>query len=715
MSRTAIPFHISIGPCTSGTTYPVRATFGRTEALTELQLPDHVLDAAASLLEPGGSAQLGDAALFGRSLGRALLTPPLRDLLLKSAKAAAQSGGRLQLQLQVAPTELMPLPWELVTIGLSQPWSPALRADYALARVGRGHQPMPPALVAGPLHILAVAAPGEELQLTALEQALSDDLRAGRIELHLMRQATPATLERALMMGTTHVLHIAAPVVLAATPAAHAGQSGALRRGTPRLLLQRSIDMFQLTELLAHAADLRLVTLAGPQGDTGSVGVALPALAGLLSAALPATIALGGPLPARHSACFAAACYSRLAAGDPVDLASAAGRRALAEADSGQGWGLAQLRLAPGGEQLFALRSRPRAMSAQLPRRLMIVGAVAVLLLAVFVGARALGASTPAHVPALAAVIPSLSSGQATLTPALPTAALATPAQESNGLLKTLFGEPATATPIPTPTDLPTATAIPSPNNYATYVTVPDDTLDGIAQRMGSDPAAIAGLNHLDANVPLRADHALVIPVYRPGEAGSGGQVIRRGNPVEPKVALTFDIEIDQATLYGILDILRARGLHGTFFVTGHWVMAFPDAARAIVRDGHEISNHSLTHPYFSRIGLDGAASELAETERVIQQTTGVTSRPYFRFPYGDYTADTANVVARAGYVAYHWSADDPAIPAWLDRVAQKPSDGNGGILLMHGRPETVTSLPGWLDRLAAIGLQATTLTDTLR
>ncbi len=701
MSRTVIPFHISIGPCTSGTTYPVRATFGRTETLTELQLPDHVLDVAASLLEPGAGAQLGDTALFGRSLGRALLTPPLRDLLLKSVKAAAQSGGRLQLQLQIAPTELAPLPWELLTIGLSQPWSPALRADYALARVSRGGQPMPPAAIAGPLHILAVAAPGEEQQLAALEQALSDDLRAGRIELRLMRQATPATLERALMMDSTHVLHIAAPVELSATPSTRAGQSSVMRRSMPRLLLQRGIDIFELTELLANAADLRLVTLAGPQGNANAVGAALPALAGLLAAALPATIALGGPLPAPSSACFAAACYSRLAAGDPVDLATATGRRALADTNGGHGWGLAQLRLVSGGEQLFALHSRPRAMPAQLPRPLMIAGASAALLFAMFMGARAIGASTPAHLQAQAAVT--------TLTPALPTAALATPAQASDGLLKALLGEPASATPIPMPA------TIPNPTSYATYLTVPNDTLDSIAQRMGSDPAAIAILNHLDSKVPLRAEHALVIPVYSPGEAGSGGQVIKRGNPAEPKVALTFDIEIDQATLYGILDILRARGLHGTFFVTGHWVMAFPDAARAIVRDGHEISNHSFTHPFFSRIGLDGAATELDETEKIIQRTTGVTSRPYFRFPYGDSTADIANVVSRAGYVAYHWSADDAAISAWLDRVAQNPADGNGGILLMHGRPETIAALPGWLDRLAAMGLQATTLTDTLR
>jgi peptidoglycan/xylan/chitin deacetylase (PgdA/CDA1 family) len=336
----------------------------------------------------------------------------------------------------------------------------------------------------------------------------------------------------------------------------------------------------------------------------------------------------------------------------------------------------------------------------------MLAGIVAVLL-AVFFGARAFGTSTIAHTQALASATGA--------TPALPTAALATPAPESGGLLKALFGAPATATPSPTPTEPPTPTATPAPSSYATFLTGPNDSLESIAQRMGSDAEAIAALNHLDMKVPLRAERALVIPVYRPGAAGAGGLIINRGNPAEPKVALTFDIEIDQATLYGILDILRARGLHGTFFVTGHWVMAFPDAARAIVNDGHEICNHSLTHPYFSRIGLNGAAAELDETEKLIQQNTGVTSRPYFRFPYGDSTPNIAAVVAQAGYVAYHWSADDPAIPAWLDRVAQNPADGYGGILLMHGRPETVASLPGYLDRLAAMGLQATTLTDTLR
>src|SRR5262249_31922531 len=262
-------------------------------------------------------------------------------------------------QLQIAPIELAPLPWELITIGLSKPWSPALRADYALARVSRGGRPAPPAAVAGPPHLLAGPASGEEIQPHALEAAVAEEVRAGRVELRLMRDATPAMLERALMTSSTHLLHIAAPVELAA-PSARAEQSDLIRRATPRLMFRRTpdgrrngIDTIELTELLAHAADLRLVTLVGPQGDASTVPLALSTPAELLAAEVRATIAFGGPLPARFSACFAAACYSRLAAGDPVDLAATAGRRALAGTSGGRnpdvgraGWGLVQLRLA---------------------------------------------------------------------------------------------------------------------------------------------------------------------------------------------------------------------------------------------------------------------------------------------------------------------------------------------------------------------------------
>ncbi|HEX9371299.1 MAG TPA: polysaccharide deacetylase family protein, partial [Roseiflexaceae bacterium] len=565
----------------------------------------------------------------------------------------------------------------------------------------------------GPLCVLAAGAPGEELQIEALESALGEAARAGRIKLRVVRDVTPATLERALMEGPVHILHVAAPVALT-------------ERRAARLLLRRGADMFDLSELVAGQRDLRLVTLTGPQGDAASIGATLPALAAtLLTADLPATIAFGGPLPARQSARFAAVCYGQLASGAPIDLAVTTARRALAESAGGRGWGLAQLRLAPGGEQIFALRGRPRRAPVRLPRPALVAGAGVALIAAFLLGSRAIGARHPAATAAQAlaptsaitTVTQALAPSGAAAPTALPTVtveATETP-KSSGGLLAALFGAPSTPTAIPEPPAPPAPTAAPAPSSYAAFLTGPNDTPESIAQRMGSDAAAIAALNHLDSHAPLRTARPLVIPVYRPGEPGNGGLVINRGNPAERKVALTFDIEIDDSTLYGFLDVLHARGIHGTFFVTGRWVQAFPDAARAIVKDGHEIGNHSLTHPFFSRIGLDGVAAELQETEQVVQETTGATTRPYFRYPYGDYTADTTAVVASQGFVAYHWSADDNGIASWLDRVAQNPADGNGAILLMHGRAESVAALPGWLDRLAALGLQPTTLGDTLR
>jgi peptidoglycan/xylan/chitin deacetylase (PgdA/CDA1 family) len=688
MKQRIAPFHIFLGPRVAGGAYHVRAVFDGDEVRADLQLPDFMLDFAARLVRSAAPAPLGDPALIGRTLGRALFTPPVRELLVGAAKHAARSGRRLQLQLQIAAPELAALPWELVTVGLSKPWSPALRDDYGLVRLSRSVRPVPPASVAGPLCVLAVAAPGEDLQLDTLEIALGT-ARAGRVQLRVLRDATPAALERALLDGPVHVLHLAAPVVLG-------------ERGSPRLQLRRSVEALDLVDMLAQAAQLRLVTLAGAQGDGGTVGGGLPALATVLLAAdRPATIVFGGPVPARLAARFALACYARLAAGAPVDQAVTTGRRALAES-GGRGWGLAQLRLVPGGERLFTFRRESRRMPARLPRSLLVAGASIALAGAVLLGARAVGTRAPASTSPQA--LPT-----AGLLASTPSALVATPTQQTGGLLLSLLGGAATPEPTPTPV------GIPEPTGYATYLTRADDTLEGIAQLMGSEAGVIATLNRLDPRAPLRAERPLVIPVYREGAAGAGGLVINRGNPAERKVALTFDIEIDDRTLYAILDILRARGYHGTFFVTGHWVMAYPDAARAIVHDGHEIANHSLSHPYFSRIGPEGAAAELAETERLVKETTGVTSRPMFRFPYGDYTLNVANVVARDGYVAYHWSADDDAITGWLERAAQSPADANGGILLMHGRASTVAALPGWLDRLVALGLQPTTLGDTLK
>jgi peptidoglycan/xylan/chitin deacetylase (PgdA/CDA1 family) len=611
----------------------------------------------------------------------------------------------LQVQLQIAAPELAALPWEWVALGVSRPWSPALRDDYALVRIGRRARTPAPVPLAGPLRILAAAGAGEELQLEALHSALAQAVLAGQIELHLLRRATPQALERALASDAPHVLHCAAPI-------------GATPEGIAQVLVGNGLAPFDLAALAARSPDLRLITLAGPQGDGGSVSAAPMLLAtALVGAELPAAITFGAALPAALTARFAAACYTQLARGVPVDLAVTAGRRALSEHATSRGWGFPQLHVMPGGEQIFlpdrAGRSRriatgvrrSRSIAGPIPGWAFIAAAATLLLALLFVGR--LG-SARSNTRDAAVFGPQAGRGDAQPTPALGAPALSPPMPPAAtpGLLLSA-SMPTAAAPAPAPGG--------ATSGYATTLTAAGDTLEGIARRMGSDATAIAALNQLDAQLPLRPDRPLVIPVLRPGEGAAGGLIIDHGNRAKPQVALTFDIEIDDATLYGILDILRARGLRGTFFLTGSWVEAFPDAARAIVRDGHEIANHSFSHPFFSHIGLDGAAAELEETEKIIKETTGVTSRPYFRFPYGDSTPDVAALVASQGYVAYHWSADDGAISYWLDETAANPSSGNGAILLMHGRYSTVESLPEWIDRLTAMGLQPTTLGEVLK
>lgn len=705
MSDHPIPFQILIGPRAFGDTYPVRAIAGQAERTSDLLLPP-LLQQIAERLYHTGTQPAGDAATLGRALGQALFTPPLRDLLLATARRAAQNQRRLQIQLQIAPPELATLPWEWLTMGETRPWTPALRDDYALARISRGVPATAPLTVAGPLRVLAVAAPGEELQLAALEAALAEAVRAGTVELQLVNDATPATLEHGLAAGPVHILHCAAPVAYTT-------------RGAPHLLLRRGMDLFGLAGLLADAKQLRLVTLTGPQGDAQLLNPTLPTLAtALLSPTLPATIAFGGTLPARLAARFAAQCYLALAANQPIDLAVTAGRRALAEFEEGRGWGMPQLRIAPASTQLFIVK-KGQQQTNRLWRGAAIGGAGLVLAGALALGLPALRGNVLAFMGSTAVSAPTATPALIAIATNQPTAELATATipVEPTAMLAT--ATPALPTPEPTapppPTAPPTPESAPAPASYATVLTRADDTLAAIAERMGSDAGAIARLNRLDMNEPLRADRPLVIPVYQAAEPGAGGLLIRRGNPAARNVALTFDIEIDAQTLYDILAILQARGLHGTFFLTGRWVMAFPDAARAIVSGGHEVCNHSLTHPSFSHIGLDGVMPELDKTDDIIQSTLGVTSRPCFRYPYGDSTQATTDILARDGYIAYHWSADDGAIDGWLNWAAQHGDEANGGILLMHGRRSTVAALPGWLDRVANLGFHATTLTETMR
>ena len=320
MVSAVIPFQISVGGRSSAG-YGLRATGAGRVVETRLQLP----------------ALPSDPAALGLALGQALFPVPVRQLLIELAHEADAADARLQIQLSVTPSELAALPWEWATLGGATPWSPAVRDDYALVRVGRSvSRPRPALTVTGPLRLLVACAPGPATRAAGpLGHALAAPVQAGSLVIDLLRDADPAALREALNEELCHALHL---VVGDATGTGI----------TARLRLGRGLDAAGLATLLEGYPDLRLLTLAA---DPGAEVGALAALAAAVHDTLGIAVVTLGDLAHAEAGTFSGACYAAVAAGTPVDLAVTDGRAAL-EA-SGGAWGEPRLWLMSGGEHLF--------------------------------------------------------------------------------------------------------------------------------------------------------------------------------------------------------------------------------------------------------------------------------------------------------------------------------------------------------------------------
>jgi len=122
---------------------------------------------------------------------------------------------------------------------------------------------------------------------------------------------------------------------------------------------------------------------------------------------------------------------------------------------------------------------------------------------------------------------------------------------------------------------------------------------------------------------------------------------------------LTFDDgDGDGDGLDRILATLAEEDIKATFFPTGEFAAARPNAVQAIVARGHLLGNHSATHPHFMAISDSQIRRELSEAERMIRAAGGGDLRPLFRFPYGERTTHAIAVVNQAEYACVRWSID---------------------------------------------------------
>jgi peptidoglycan/xylan/chitin deacetylase (PgdA/CDA1 family) len=192
------------------------------------------------------------------------------------------------------------------------------------------------------------------------------------------------------------------------------------------------------------------------------------------------------------------------------------------------------------------------------------------------------------------------------------------------------------------------------------------------------------------------------------------------GDPATGIVALTFDAGAESGTAAPqIIQILHDHSVRVTFFLSGNWVTRYPQLAIQVLEDGHEIANHSLSHPDLTRLADNQIVFELDYTDQIVWDTLGVHTRPYFRPPFGARNARVLQVAAASGFRSVFWTLDSGdwlarATPGGVaDRVLRFARPGD--IVVEHVASQaTAEALPVILDTFEQRGWRVGTVSEVL-
>lgn len=218
-----------------------------------------------------------------------------------------------------------------------------------------------------------------------------------------------------------------------------------------------------------------------------------------------------------------------------------------------------------------------------------------------------------------------------------------------------------------------------------------------------------------EAQVPLRKDRAY----YE-----QRGFVIWEAHTKEKLMALTFDDGPDQEKTDEILNLLEQYQAKSTFFVIGRKVLQYPDVVRRIVREGHEVANHTFSHVFFKLPASEQLVqSEIEQTEEAIFITTGIGTK-LFRPPGGMYDETVIRVSSEMGLfpVMWSWHQDTrdwahPGVQKIIRKVLKNARSGD--IVLFHdhvaGKSQTIPALKVILPELKARGYRLVTVSELIQ
>lgn len=175
----------------------------------------------------------------------------------------------------------------------------------------------------------------------------------------------------------------------------------------------------------------------------------------------------------------------------------------------------------------------------------------------------------------------------------------------------------------------------------------------------------------------------------------------------EKITSISFDAAWGNEDTEELIKILGDFDVKATFFVVGEWVDKYPESVKALADAGHEIMNHSDTHPHMTELSPEKMRKELTDCNNKIESITGI--KPIlFRAPYGDYNNEVVQTIRECGCYTIQWDVDsldwkDLSASEITKRVTDKVKPGS--IVLFHNAAKhTPEALPQILEKLKGDG-----------
>jgi len=199
-------------------------------------------------------------------------------------------------------------------------------------------------------------------------------------------------------------------------------------------------------------------------------------------------------------------------------------------------------------------------------------------------------------------------------------------------------------------------------------------------------------------------------------------EVIEKADTTDKVISLTFDDWGSDYTVTKILDLLKEYNVKASFFLRANGAEHNPNLARAIVEEGHDVANHTYSHPVITTLTPEQLQDEVVKAHQVITEAIQQKPTMLFRPPTGAFDEETAKVIAATGYTTlamydvttFDWDTNIKAKD--IINIINKETT-SGSIILLHMLDglHTLEALPVVIDKLREQGYTFITMSEMLQ